>query len=68
MLIKTDDDWADENAEPLFPNVVIADWKNFNEEVLEDIAQALDAEGIDVIDHETGGDFWAFRFVKKELA
>ena len=66
MLIKSEENIWDDDGNDLVPGLVYVDWKVFSEEVLESIAEGLDPIGVDVIDYETGGDFWAFRFVNKE--
>lgn len=66
MLIKKEEEIWDEDGNDLVPGLVYVDWKVFSEETLENIAKSLDTIGVDVIDYETHGDFWAFRFEMKE--
>lgn len=65
MYIKSDEDFCDEYGESLYPDICLFDWKRWGPDNAEEIAEALELQGIDVIEYETGGDFYAIRFVQK---
>jgi hypothetical protein len=66
MLIQCTDDWCDEDGNDLFDDIVSFDWKEWSANNAQYIANVLDKLGIDVVEYETGGDFYLFRFVKQD--
>jgi hypothetical protein len=66
MYIKTDDDWCDKDGNDLYENTLSYDWKEWREGHCQELADALDQFGIDVIEHNTRGDFYLFRLVKRK--
>jgi hypothetical protein len=66
MLIESNESFSDDEGEGLFEGMMYFDWKEWLDTNSKSIAKELDKFGIDLVEYETGEDFYALRFVKRK--
>lgn len=66
MLIKSNEDYCDDDGELLFDNIIFFNWKDWHPDNSEMLAKELDGLGIDVVEYDTCDDAYVIRFVKRE--